>query len=88
MVAEEIDLDARDAANEREIRALQLRAMTERTVLNVLDRVGRAVGARPLCHDGRHAALAADLPVYVRQSHAEGDLERLGALVLESGTTW
>jgi hypothetical protein len=88
VVAEEIDLDPSDAANVAEIRARELRANTERSVLEVLERVGRALGARPLCHDARHAALAADLPVYVRQSHAEADLERLGRAVLEKGTSW
>jgi alkylation response protein AidB-like acyl-CoA dehydrogenase len=88
VLAEEIDLDPSDAANVGEIRALQLRANTERSVLEILERVGRALGARPLCRDGHHAALAADLPVYVRQSHAEADLERLGSAVLEKGTSW
>jgi alkylation response protein AidB-like acyl-CoA dehydrogenase len=87
-LADEIDRDPSDAANVGEIRALELRANTERSVLEVLERVGRALGARPLCHDGRHATLAADLPVYVRQSHAEADLERLGSAVLEKGTSW
>jgi alkylation response protein AidB-like acyl-CoA dehydrogenase len=88
VAAEEIDRDPKDSANVGEIRALELRANTERSVLEVLERVGRALGARPLCHDGRHATLAADLPVYVRQSHAEDDLARLGSAVLENGTSW
>jgi hypothetical protein len=88
VLADEIDRDPTDAANNGEIRALQQRANTERSVLEVLERVGRALGARPLCHDERHATLAADLPVFVRQSHAEADLERLGAAVLERGTSW
>jgi alkylation response protein AidB-like acyl-CoA dehydrogenase len=87
-VAEEIDLDPHDAANVGEIRALELRANTERSALEVLERVGRALGARPLCHDERHARLAADLPVYVRQSHAETDLEHLGLAILAKGTSW
>lgn len=88
LAAEEIDLDPRDVTDMGEVRALQLRANTERSVLEVLERVGRALGARPLCHDVRHANLAADLPVYVRQSHAEADLERLGSVVLEKRTSW
>jgi alkylation response protein AidB-like acyl-CoA dehydrogenase len=88
VVAEEIDLDPYDTSHIGEVRALQLRANTERSALEVLERVGRALGARPLCHDARHAALAADLPVYVRQSHAEADLERLGSAVLNGGPSW
>lgn len=86
--ANEIDVDPCDVAGVGEIRALEMRAQTENSVLNILERVGRSLGARPLCHDARHATLAADLPVYVRQSHAEADLERLGSLVLKKGTTW
>jgi hypothetical protein len=88
VLADEIDRDPKDLSHIGEIRALQQRANTERSVLEVLERVGRALGARPLCHDARHATLAADLPVYVRQSHAESDLERLGTAVLEKGTSW
>ncbi len=68
--------------------AARLRAQAERAATEVLDRVGRALGAGPLCRDGRHAALVADLPVYLRQSHAETDLATLGALVLDSDPAW
>jgi hypothetical protein len=50
----------------------------------VIDRVGRALGAGPLCLDGDHAARVADLTVYLRQSHAERDLQRLGSLTTEN----
>jgi len=43
--------------------------------------VGRAMGATPFCRDARFARLAADLPVFLRQSHAERDLAELGRLV-------
>ena len=48
---------------------------------------GGALGAGPLCRDAAHAQRAADLPVYVRQSHAERDLAGLGALASD-GATW
>ncbi|MDQ6648856.1 MAG: acyl-CoA dehydrogenase, partial [Actinomycetota bacterium] len=48
----------------------------------VLDRVGRALGAGPLCLDPVQAQRAADLPVYLRQSHAERDLAGLGELAV------
>ena len=53
----------------------------------MLDRVGRALGAGPLCLDPVHAQRVADLPVYLRQSHAERDLAGLGALAAD-GADW
>ena len=83
-----IDADPNNNEGRAEVRAGQLRAQCEAGALEVLERVGRALGAAPLCRDPRHAALAADLPVYLRQSHAESDLARLGQLVVERGATW
>ena len=78
----------RDPLADQHRRAARLRAQTERAATEVLDRVGRATGAGPLCKDERHALLAADLPVYLRQSHGEADLATLGALALETGPGW
>ncbi len=61
------------------LRAQRARATVEAGCTEVLDRVGRALGASPLCLDAEHAQRAADLPVYLRQSHAERDLAGLGA---------
>ncbi len=58
----------------RGCRAPRLRARVEAGATEVLDRVGRALGAGPLCLDPVQAQRAADLPVYLRQSHAERDL--------------
>jgi hypothetical protein len=52
------------------------------------DPVTCAVGAGPLSHDEAHSRAVADLTVYLRQHHAEGDLARLGELVAEQGATW
>ncbi|MGW4477477.1 acyl-CoA dehydrogenase [Rhodococcus triatomae] len=72
------DLDARPCdGTAAELRARRVRAVVESTVSEVIDRVGRALGAAPLCTDARHAQLVADLSVYVRQSHAERDLADL-----------
>lgn len=60
--------------------AARARVAVEVTAVDVLDRVGRALGPGPLCTDRAHARRAADLTVYLRQSHAERDLEELGAL--------
>ena len=78
--AAQIDDDPRNVARQAELRARRLRAGVEAGATEVLDRVGRALGAGPLCLDSVHAQRAADLPVYLRQSHAEGDLAALGAL--------
>lgn len=88
VAAGRVDADPHDDQHEHQVLAAQLRAQCERAATEVLDRVGRALGAGPLCRDARHAGLAADLPVYLRQSHAEADLAHLGTLALERGTSW
>lgn len=72
-------LDCRAA----QIRARRVRAVVESSAAEVLDRVGRALGAGPLCSDAAHAQLAADLTVYLRESHADHDLADLGRLLGE-----
>ncbi|MFF5292044.1 acyl-CoA/acyl-ACP dehydrogenase [Paractinoplanes globisporus] len=68
--------------------ALRVRATVEAAATEVIDRVGRALGAGPLCRDGDHSRRVADLTVYLRQSHAEGDLEQLGRLLAEEDPRW
>jgi alkylation response protein AidB-like acyl-CoA dehydrogenase len=77
LAAQEIDADPLGPGA---LRAQRVRAVVEAGCTEVLDRVGRALGAGPLCLDAEHAQRAADLPVYLRQSHAERDLAGLGAL--------
>jgi len=85
VAADEIDRDpCGDGAQQR---AMRLRARVEAAATEILDRVGRALGAGPLCLDPVQAQRAADLPVYLRQSHAEADLAGLGALAVE-GAGW
>ena len=60
--------------------ALSVRLGVEAVCTQTLDLVGRALGAGPLCKDAALARLFADLPVYLRQSHAERDQEALGRL--------
>ena len=60
--------------------ALTVRAAVEAAATEIIERVGRALGPAPLCHDRSHARRVADLGVYVRQTHAERDLERLASL--------
>ncbi len=68
-------------------RALVVRAVVEQAVTLTVDRVGRALGAAPLCLDADHAQAVADVQVYVRQSHAERDLAALGGLVAAGAGT-
>lgn len=65
--------------------ALSVRAIVEDAAAQTLLRVGRALGAGPLCADAAHAARVADLTVYLRQSHAERDLV---ALARDGGAGW
>lgn len=58
--------------------ALRVRHLVEQGATEVMDRTGRATGAGPLGHDAAHARRVADLTVYLRQIHAEADLEALG----------
>lgn len=76
-----IDAQPRDDASQV---ALRVRLAAEATAKRVLDEAGRALGAAAFCRDARFARTAADLPVFVRQSHAERDLAALGERVVAS----
>ncbi|MNU88554.1 hypothetical protein D3C71_783660 [compost metagenome] len=73
-------------SHEREIRIL--RAQTEQCCLSVIERVGKALGARPFCEDATFAQLMADLPVFIRQSHAAFDYEQIAELCLSEQSLW
>ena len=60
------------------IRATRLRSAAEQCAATVLLHAGRALGAGPLCREADTARLFADLPVFVRQSHAERDIAQVG----------
>lgn len=62
------------------------RAQIEQAVEQVIQHVGRALGATPFCRSSHFARLSADLPVYLRQSHAERDLAELGQQVTSTPT--
>jgi hypothetical protein len=59
--------------------ALRARLAAERCAASVQDECGRALGAAAYCRDERFARRAADLPVFIRQSHGERDFATLGA---------
>jgi alkylation response protein AidB-like acyl-CoA dehydrogenase len=86
--AEQIDADPLDRKGEAVERMLRVKALVEAVATEVMARVGRALGAGPLCHDAKHARLVADLTVYLRQHHAERNLAELGALIAERGPAW
>ncbi|MCO8074086.1 acyl-CoA dehydrogenase [Acinetobacter lwoffii] len=71
-----------------ELKIRSLRAQVEATALNVLTHVGKALGAAPYCEHPHFARLAADLPVFIRQSHAAFDLERIGELTAQEEQLW
>lgn len=69
--------------------ALRCRLAVEAAAETVMRHAGRALGAGPLCRNERFAHAMADLPVFMRQSHAERDLAALGQRVLsEEVSPW
>ena len=74
-------VDAAPGASHR-LLATVVRSATERGAQEVLARVDRALGAGPRGKDAEHARRTADLPVYLRQHHAERDLEDIGRCAL------
>ena len=75
----EIDADPDDRAQEARVRALKVRHLIERACTEVLDRFGRATGPQLLAHDEHVARQYAALALYIRQCHAERDLEAIPA---------
>ena len=67
--------------------ALRARLAAEACAKCVLDEAGRALGAAAFCRNAHFARAAADLPVFVRQSHAERDFAALAEGVLSNGGT-
>lgn len=70
-------IDANPTAT-AELPVRRVRAICEHTADSVLRHTGRALGAAPYCRDEHLARRLADLPVYLRQSHAERDLDEQG----------
>ena len=83
-----VDDDPADSRGRGRERAMTVRAVVEHSATEVLHRVGRALGAGPLCSDEHHARRVADLTVYLRQSHGERDLAELGHLIAKRDTPW
>ncbi len=68
-----------DPAADMQVPALRVRLAVEAAATEVLALAGRALGAGPLCREPQFARMAADLPVFLRQSHAERDQAAVGA---------
>ena len=77
--ADAIDADPADAGGEARTRALKVRHLIERWCTEVLDRIGRATGPQLLAFDDHVARQYAALTLYIRQCHAERDLETIPA---------
>ena len=83
-----VDAAPDDPQGTAQLRAQRLRAYIADSAAEVVTRVGRALGAGPLCHDADHARRVSDLSVYLRQHHAEKDLEAIGADLAKNGPAW
>lgn len=79
-LAEMIDRDPGSAAMTA---VMQARLQVEDAATAVITHAGRALGASPLCRDMSFARKMTDLPVFLRQSHAERDLAFLGSQLLQ-----
>jgi alkylation response protein AidB-like acyl-CoA dehydrogenase len=76
--AAELDADPCDERGQAMTRAFMVRHLVERSCLEVVDRSARALGPAPMVADASHAQRLIDLQLYVRQIHAEQDLEDIG----------
>lgn len=74
-----IDADPADVEAARR-RALSVRHLVEQACREVVDRFGRAFGPRPLVGDAAVVQRIADVSLYIRQHHAERDLDALGGI--------
>lgn len=81
----EIDADPADTANLRQRRALCVRHLIERLCTEVMDRFGRATGPAALAFDSAVAQRYAELTLYIRQCHAERDLQALASAAAGKG---
>jgi alkylation response protein AidB-like acyl-CoA dehydrogenase len=76
---QEIDADPRDAAGAARVRALQLRHLIEGYCSDIMQRFGRATGPGLLAYDRQIVRQHSALTLYLRQCHAERDLETIPA---------
>jgi alkylation response protein AidB-like acyl-CoA dehydrogenase len=75
----EIDRDPHDLVRAN-ARALMFRHVVESTCSEILERFGRAFGPRPLAYDEKISRHHLELLLFLRQCHAERDLESLARM--------
>ncbi len=80
VAANELDGGALADRSDAEAAALTVRHIIEREAELIVHHAGRAGGASLLAHDPNHAHRVNDLLLYIRQSHGERDLARLGSI--------
>lgn len=67
---------------------VRVRSVVERSCVQTLDLVARALGPGPMCMDPDHARRWSDLTVFIRQSHADRDWQQLGMDCHREGRAW
>ena len=77
-------IDAHPHADASEM-ALGVRLAAAACATEVLEEVAAALGATPFCTDAAFARAAADLPVFIRQGHADRDYAALGQQLVSKG---
>jgi len=77
-------IDAHPHADASDI-ALGVRLVVATNATHVLEEVAAALGATPFCTDAAFARAAADLPVFIRQSHGDRDYAALGRQLVSKG---
>lgn len=81
--AQQIDADPINESGQLFPSALLVRHQIERGCTEILDRFGRTLGPRPYAFERDNARRIAELTLYIRQCHAERDLEELGSYLGE-----
>ena len=77
-------IDAHPHADAADV-ALGVRLAVAAGATQVLEVVAAALGATPFCNDAAFARAAADLPVFIRQSHGDRDYAALGQQLVSKG---
>lgn len=76
--AGQVDADPFNCSGQLFPAALVVRHQIERGCTEIIDRFGRTLGPRPYAFENDNARRIAELQLYIRQCHAERDLEELG----------
>ena len=82
----EIDVDPDDAFKAR-VRARAVRHLVEQAASEALQRLARAYGPYPFAFDQEMSRHCQELQLYLRQCHAERDLDALGSDLQRTRTT-